>query len=411
MSVEVKVPGVGESVQEGMIECWHKKNGDYVAQDEVLLEVETDKATVEVVAEVSGVLTILAPKGKVVKVGEVIASLEEKAKRELSSPKASEPKETIEKKAAPAPLKKEAKQSRGSFSLEDNGPAVHHRAVEESLDLSKFSGTGRGGRITKEDLVKGSQRPDSVKSKQSSPKENSHFTGERTEKREPMSMLRRKVSERLLFAQKNAAILTTFNEVDLSEIIELRKKYKDPFEKEYGVKLGFMGFFLKASCYALQKYPRVNAYIDGDDLVYHDYCDIGVAVSTPKGLLVPIVKNIQDMSLGEVEIAISNYAEKARNNKISLDDLKGGTFTVSNGGVFGSLLSTPILNPPQSAILGMHKIEKRPVVTEQNTIEARSMMYLALSYDHRIIDGKESVGFLVTIKNCLEDPTRLLIGV
>ena len=226
-----------------------------------------------------------------------------------------------------------------------------------------------------------------------------------------MSMLRRRAAERLLSAQQNAAILTTFNEVDMSHVSALRKKYQDSFVKTFGIKLGFMGFFLKASTYALQKYPRVNAYIDGEEIVYHDYCDIGVAVSTKKGLVVPVIKDVEKLSLGEIEQSIAIYADKARNNKISLEDLKGGTFTVSNGGVFGSLMSTPILNPPQSAILGMHKIEQRPIVTESGSIEARPMMYIALSYDHRIIDGKESVGFLKTIKECLEDPARILIGV
>lgn len=416
MSVEVKVPGVGESVQEGMIESWHKESGDFVEQDDVLLEIETDKATVEVVAEVSGTLKILAEKGKVVKVGEVIAQIDETA-----TEKAAAPKET-EAEKAPQVAKEEApKTSQAApkaHSLEDNGPAVHHKVMNEKLDISGMSGSGRDGRVTKEDLMV--SKPTSAQpvaktpAKKSAPKKEISFSrgsGERTELREPMSMLRRRVSERLLHAQQSAAILTTFNEVDLSAIIELRKKYKDPFEKRYGVKLGFMSFFLKASCYALEKYPRVNAYIEGDDILYHNYCDIGVAVSTDKGLLVPIIRDVQDMNLAEIEMAIGDYANKARSNKISLDDLKGGTFTVSNGGVFGSLLSTPILNPPQSAILGMHKMEERPIVTADKKIEARPMMYVALSYDHRIIDGKESVGFLLTIKNCLEDPARLLIGV
>lgn len=419
MSVAVKVPGVGESVQEGMIETWHKQTGDYVSQDEVLLEIETDKATIEVVAEVSGVLTVEVKEGTVVKVGETIAHIEEKAQSETSSSsekpqtqKTQEPKEEPEPKASTkntAPLEPEGRK----LSPEDNGPATYRMAQEHKIDLSGVSGTGRGGRVTKQDLqglVKTqSSTPKSTSVVQSTPQ--ASMKAGRMETREPMSMLRRRVSERLLAAQHNAAILTTFNEVDLSQVIELRKKYKEPFEKKYGVKLGFMSFFLKASCYALQKFPRVNAYIDGDDIVYHNYCDIGVAVSTPKGLLVPIIRDAETMTLGEIESAIANYATKARNNKISLDEIKGGTFTVSNGGVFGSLLSTPILNPPQSAILGMHKMEPRPVVTSDNKIEARPMMYLAVSYDHRIIDGKESVGFLVTIKECLEDPARLLIGV
>ena len=417
MTVEVKVPGVGESVQEGMIEAWHKENGEFVNQDEVLLEIETDKATVEVVADVSGALKILAPKGKVVKVGEVIATLDETAKatvassqvknEEIKTPVSSK---TPEVNKIPKPVADE-KSSR-AFNLEDHGPAVSHKARNEGLDLTGLSGSGRGGRVTKEDLIKMPPAPKvEVPNKAATPAPKFSFTGERTERREPMSMLRRRVSERLLSAQQNAAILTTFNEVDLSEVIRIRKKYKDSFEKTHGVKLGFMSFFLKASCYALEKFPKVNAYIDGNEILYHDYCDIGVAVSTPKGLLVPVLRNVEKMGLADIELSIADYAQKARNNKISLDELSGGTFTVSNGGVFGSLLSTPILNPPQSAILGMHKTQERPVVTESKTIEARPMMYLALSYDHRIIDGKESVGFLLTIKNCLEDPARFLLGV
>ena len=417
MSVEVKVPAVGESVQEGMIESWHKEDGDFVDQDEVLLEIETDKATVEVVAEVSGSLKILAPKGKVVKVGEVIGTLDEKT--EGVSAKKVEAKvpveESVATKVQTPPVSPQASETPKTFSTSDHGPAVFHKAVEEKIDLSKMIGTGRDGRVTKEDLLS-LKVPDSKPVAQAAPKpvaskSSFRFSGERKEIREPMSMLRRRISERLLSAQQNAAILTTFNEVDLSEVIKLRKKYKDAFEKKYGVRLGFMSFFLKASCYALEKYPRVNAYIDGDDLVYHDYCDVGVAVSTNKGLLVPVLRNVHAMGLGDIEMGIHDYATKARDNKISLDDLKGGTFTVSNGGVFGSLLSTPILNPPQSAILGMHKIEQRPVVTEDQKIEARPMMYVALSYDHRVIDGKESVGFLLTIKQCLEDPARFILGV
>ena len=413
MSVEVKVPGVGESVQEGMIESWHKEDGDFVKQDDVILEIETDKATVEVVAEVSGTLKILAAKGKVVKVGEVIAEINETVgageatKKRVEISTTEKLKESVKVQAAQPKI----------HPLKDNGPAVHHKVMNEKLNISNLLGSGRDGRITKEDLMQAKPMPREIPKspmKVAPAKKEvsfSHSSRERQDLREPMSMLRRRVSERLLYAQQNAAILTTFNEVDLSAIIDLRSKYKDLFEKRYGVKLGFMSFFLKASCYALEKYPRVNAYIEGDDIVYHNYCDIGVAVSTEKGLLVPIIRDVQEMNLAEIEMAIANYADKARSNKISLDDLKGGTFTVSNGGVFGSLLSTPILNPPQSAILGMHKMEDRPVVTADKKIEARPMMYVALSYDHRIIDGKESVGFLLTIKNCLEDPARLLIGV
>ncbi len=408
MSIPVKVPSAGESVHEGMIETWHKKNGDYVEQDELLLEIETDKSTQEVFAESSGKLTILKQKGEMVKVGETIASLEK-----IEKPKATAaPTQVEESQNKPSEAKEEkatdsiaAKKS--SPTEVNNGPAVNHLSQENKIDLSQVKATGRGGRITKEDLVHHSKPQESKPHISSSQKS----TEERTTRREPLSMLRRRVGERLLAAQKNAAILTTFNEVDLSQVSLLRKKYKDSFQKTYDVKLGFMGFFLKAATYALEKFPKVNAYIEEDTIVYHNYCDIGVAVSTAKGLVVPVIQNVEKLNLGQIEQAITNYADKARNNKISLNDLNGGTFTVSNGGVFGSLMSTPILNPPQSAILGMHKIQQRPMVTEDGKIEARPMMYLALSYDHRVIDGKESVSFLKTIKECLEDPARILIGV
>jgi 2-oxoglutarate dehydrogenase E2 component (dihydrolipoamide succinyltransferase) len=393
--VDVKVPGVGESVQEGMIESWHKSSGDIVEQDEIILELETDKATVEVAAEVAGKLEILVEAGQTVKVGDVIARIDTSAQ---GSAVAKKP-QNIEEK----PEEKEAL---------DPGPAVGRMAKEENIDLTKVSGSGRGGRVTKEDLLKSPASKEESKPVQKKPEPIApEISSERQETVESMSMLRRKIAERLLDSQKNAAILTTFNEVDMSAILEMRKKYKDDFLKEHQVKLGFMGFFLKASVVALQKFPRVNAYIKGTDILYHNYCDIGVAVSTEKGLMVPVIRDVNTLSIAGIEKQISLFAEKARANKISLDDLQGGTFTVSNGGVFGSLLSTPIINPPQSAILGMHKTQMRAVVMEDGQIKARPMMYLALSYDHRIVDGKEAVGFLVRIKECLEDPCRFVLGV
>ncbi|MBI2602384.1 MAG: 2-oxoglutarate dehydrogenase complex dihydrolipoyllysine-residue succinyltransferase [Deltaproteobacteria bacterium] len=424
MAIEVKVPGVGESVQEGMIASWSKKSGEWINTDEVLCELETDKASVEVVSEASGVLELLADVGKVVKVGQVIARIDDKAKQ--SEGKAKE--KALTEGVTPPPVAKEraekAPEPKGEGKPQlEHGPAVRRIVAESGVDLNNVPTKGKGGRVTKADVLSmvlpSETQASAAPSKRESPKKEeakpqppkASPAGERRETREPMSMLRRRIAERLVQSQKTAAILTTFNEVDMSAILDMRKKYKDAFEKQHGVKLGFMGFFLKASVFALQQFPRVNAFIDGDDIVYHHYCDIGVAVSTEKGLMVPVVRNVDSMSLAETELAIAALAEKARSNKISVDDLSGGTFTVSNGGVFGSLLSTPIINPPQTAILGMHKTQQRPVVREDGSIVGRPMMYLALSYDHRLVDGKECVQFLVKIKDAIEDPSRLLLGV
>ena len=418
MAIDVKVPGVGESVQEGMIASWAKADGDIVAQDEVLCSLETDKATVEIVAQNSGKLKILVPAGKVVKVGDLIASIDESVKaqakkesvKEVKAEKPSEPPRSASPKDT---LKSVASASTGK----EPGPAVRRMVSELGVDLKSIPGHGRDGRVTKADIItsldKSSEKTSSTSTarKLEAAPEAAPTRGSRSETREPMSMLRRKIASRLVESQHTAAILTTFNEVDMSAVISLRNKYKESFEKRYGSKLGFMGFFLKASVWALQEFPRVNASIDKDEIVYHHYCDIGVAVSTEKGLIVPILRNLESMSVHDIEKSLADYAAKARNNKISLDDLSGGTFTVSNGGIFGSLLSTPIINPPQTAILGMHKIQQRAVVLEDGRIEARPMMYLALSYDHRLIDGKEAVQFLVKIKESIEDPSRLLLGV
>jgi len=425
MAIDVKVPGVGESVQEGMIASWAKKSGDKVEQDEPLCALETDKATVDVPSPESGTLQILVEAGKVVKVGEVIARIEAsqaKSKDSKAEPKEIK-KEEPKKEKAPEPAQPaKSAQKETASTQKENGPAVRRMVKEMGVDLKNVEAHGKDGRTTKSDIITSldkSTKPEktdktektvaTTKPAQATAK--AAPTGHREETREPMSMLRRKIARRLVESQQTAAILTTFNEVDMSNIIALRNKYKDGFEKRYGIKLGFMGFFLKASVWALQEFPRVNAYIDGDDIVYHNYCDIGVAVSTEKGLLVPILKNVDQMSLKDIEEQIVNFSVKARNNKITVDDITGGTFTVSNGGIFGSLLSTPIINPPQTAILGMHKIQQRAVVLEDGRIEARPMMYLALSYDHRLIDGKEAVQFLVKIKETIEDPSRLLLGV
>ncbi len=418
MAIDVKVPGVGESVQEGMIASWSKKNGDAIQQDDVLCELETDKATVEIVAENAGTLTILVEAGKVVKVGEVIARIE--AGAQASAGKGEEPKAAVTSQAAPAPTSKVENAKENSASQDkEHGPAVRRMLSETNIDPSSVTATGKGGRLTKGDLLEAMEKKSSTKTSEVPKKDDKKLSqsvptivpGSRGETREPMSMLRRKIAKRLVESQHTAAILTTFNEVDMSAVMNLRNKYKDVFEKRYGLKLGFMGFFLKASVWALNEFPRVNASIENDEIVYHHYSDIGVAVSTEKGLLVPVIRNVEQMSVKDIEQAINDMAVKARANKISLDDLSGGTFTVSNGGIFGSLLSTPIINPPQTAILGMHKIQQRPMVLEDGRIEARPMMYLAMSYDHRLIDGKEAVQFLVKVKEIIEDPSRLLLGV
>lgn len=412
MSIEVKVPGVGESVQEGMIASWSKQTGDWIEQDDVLCELETDKATVEIAAENSGKLEVLSEAGKVVKVGDVIARIDTSAKAGDSETKTKTPDKT---ETNPSATKTQTSTPKDSSN---HGPAVRRMVDELNIDVTKIEGRGKDGRVTKGDVLsaienKTVENTSSTSSKQEtkSPSRPTVREGAREVTREPMSMLRRKIAERLVSSQKTAATLTTFNEVDMTAVMDLRKRYKDHFEKRYGIKLGFMSFFLKASIFALREFPRVNASIEKDDIIYHHYYDIGVAVSTEKGLMVPVLKNVESMPLHEIEQSINDFSLKARNNKISIDDLSGGTFTVSNGGIFGSLVSTPILNPPQTGILGMHKIQQRPMVMPDGSIQARPMMYLALSYDHRLIDGKEAVQFLVKVKEAIEDPSRLLLGV
>ncbi len=418
MAIDVKVPGVGESVQEGMIASWSKKNGEWVTQDEVLCELETDKATVEIVAESSGKVQILVEAGKVVKVGQLIARIDETAKVEKTEKISEIKKEAVA--SVPKTVPPVSVTTEKSSTKKENGPAVRRMVSEMGVDLKTVEAHGKDGRTTKADIISSLSKNPEAKQKAPEQKfseakisetKTPTLSNPRAETREPMSMLRRKIAKRLVESQHTAATLTTFNEVDMSKVIALRNTYKDTFEKRHGVKLGFMGFFLKASVWALQEFPRVNASIENDEIIYHHYCDIGVAVSTEKGLIVPILKNVEQMSLKEIEEAIANFSIKARNNKISIDDISGGTFTVSNGGIFGSLMSTPILNPPQTGILGMHKIQQRPVVLEDGRIEARPMMYIALSYDHRLIDGKEAVQFLVRVKESIEDPSRLLLGV
>ena len=408
MAVDVLVPAVGESVKEGMIHKWHKNSGDYVKMDEVIVELETDKATVEVVAQTAGALQILKKQGETVLVGSVIAKIDTAA----TAP-AGQPAVVV---AAPVPSAKTAPvDAVASSKVMPLSPSVQRMVAEHNLNPQNIPASGKDGRITKGDVVAFVENPSATTTTQArgnlaavpQPQTVSEQAGTR---REPMSMLRRRIAERLVHAQHTAAILTTFNEIDMSQVMELRAKYKDTFKEKHGVSLGFMGFFVRACVEALQAFPAINGYVDGTDIVYNEHCHIGVAVSSPRGLVVPVVRNCDQMNIAAVENVIGKYGAKARDGKISVDDLSGGTFTVSNGGVFGSLLSTPILNPPQSGILGMHKIEQRAMVIG-GQIVARPMMYVALSYDHRIVDGKEAVGFLVKVKECIEDPTRLLLGV
>jgi 2-oxoglutarate dehydrogenase E2 component (dihydrolipoamide succinyltransferase) len=398
---DVRVPTLPESVTDATVLTWHKRPGDPVSRDENLLDLETDKVVLEVPSPIDGVLTeIKAEEGAVVTSDDILAILTEGAV------------------AAAAPATNEPAADTPAESDDDPilTPAVRRLVKEMKIDPSHVTGTGKEGRILKSDVMRylDEQKNQPAEAKEAkaaaSAAPDDIALGPRDEKRVPMSRLRARVAERLLEAQANAAILTTFNEVDLQNVIELRKKYKDQFEKQHDTRLGFMSFFVKAAVEALKKFPAVNASIDGDEIVYHNYFDIGIAVGSPRGLVVPILRDADQMSFAEIEARIREYGEKARDGSLSYDDLVGGTFTISNGGVYGSMLSTPILNPPQSAILGMHNIVERPVVVN-GEIVIRPMMYLALSYDHRIIDGRESVQTLVTIKELLEDPARLMLQV
>ena len=396
MSIEVKAPGFPESVADGLVTEWHKKVGDTVKRDEVLVDIETDKVVFEVPAPASGVLTeIIAANGATVISGELLARLDESVVAE---------KPTVTKVPDESAQLSEAMLS----------PSAEKLLRENRLKADDISGTGKGGRVLKEDVLahleKSTPSNESVQSSITAITEPLGLGSERLEKRVPMTRLRARVAERLLEAQHNAAILTTFNEVNMQPVMELRGRHKERIEKQSGVRLGFMSFFVKAVVEALKQFPSVNASIDGSDMVYHGFFDIGVAVGTSRGLVVPILRNADQMSMVEIEAQIASYAEKATKGTLAIEDITGGTFTITNGGVFGSMLSTPILNPPQSAILGMHKIQERPMV-ENGEIVIRPMMYLALSYDHRIIDGREAVQFLVTIKNCIEDPASMLLGV
>lgn len=394
MTIEIKVPVLPESVADATIATWHKKVGEYVERDQNLVDIETDKVVLEVVAPESGILeAILKNNGETVLAEEVIGHFKASVAQAAA------------KTGQTAPAKESAVEKSSKADL--SGPAARRALKAEALDPKSVTGTGKEGRITTADVTLAAKA--SVKSAiASSDTAITLSQGARTEKRVPMTRLRARIAERLLHSQQAAAILTTFNEINMQPVMDLRAKYKDQFEKVHGAKLGFMSFFTKAVVEALKRFPVVNASIDGNDIVYHGYYDIGIAVSSPRGLVVPILRNAETMSLADIELQISALGEKARDGQLSIEDMTGGTFTLSNGGVFGSLMSTPIINPPQTGILGMHKIEKRPVV-ENDQIVIRPMMYVALSYDHRLIDGAESVRFLVTIKELLEDPARILL--
>ena len=391
--LEIKVPTVGESISEVTIARWNKKTGDYVEMDELLCELESDKATFELNAEQAGILTTKGNEGDTIKVGDVICLIDESAAKPAGA-------KTEAPKAEVQTPKTETKPEANSQQPVANdkpfpSPAAAKILAEKGIDVKDVIGTGKDGRITKGDALTAELKTTTNEAK---------TRNERTEK---MTSLRKTVSKRLVAVKNETAMLTTFNEVDMKPIMDLRNQFKTQFKEKHGVNLGFMSFFTKAVTVALKQYPAVNAYINGEEIIYHDFCDVSIAVSAPKGLVVPVIRNAESMSLAEIEAEVLRLAGKARENKLSLDEMTGGTFTITNGGVFGSMMSTPIINAPQSAILGMHNIIERPVVKD-GQIVARPMMYLALSYDHRIIDGRESVGFLVKVKQCLENPVMLL---
>ena len=389
--IEIKVPTVGESISEVSLAKWLKKDGEWVERDEVLAEMESEKATFEINAEQAGVLHIIVKEGETLAIGDVVCKIDDKA----AKPASAAPVEEVKKKDAPAAADK-------STSKQDvkASPVAAAIIADKKIDTKSIAASGSGGKILKQDVLEALTQPG---------RKSGTVLFSREERKEKMSQLRKTVSRRLVEAKNTTAMLTTFNEVDMSKIMEVRTSFKDKFKEAHGVNLGFMSFFTKACAYALQEWPAVNAYLSNDEIIYHDYCDISIAVSAPKGLVVPVIRNAESLSMADIEKRVVELATKARENKLSMEEMQGGTFTITNGGVFGSLMSTPIINIPQSAILGMHKIEERAVVVN-GQIVARPMMYLALSYDHRIIDGRESVGFLVRVKELLENPALMLFG-
>jgi 2-oxoglutarate dehydrogenase E2 component (dihydrolipoamide succinyltransferase) len=408
--LEMKVPSPGESISEVEIATWLVADGDYVEKDQAIAEVDSDKATLELPAEESGIITLKAAEGDVVKVGQVVCLIDTSAARPAGAPAAAPAQSAAPKTEAPAapvaapvaaaPNPDPVKPT--SYASGSASPAAAKIIKENNVNTAAIKASGKDGRITKQDVLAAMSAGFSTEATQG-------WGGTREQSREKMSMLRRKIAERLVSVKNETAMLTTFNEVDMKPIMDIRAKYKDAFAKHHEVNLGFMSFFTKAVTEALKLFPAVNAQIDGNEMIFHDYADIGIAVSSPKGLMVPVVRNAEQMSLADIEREIKRLAIKARDGKITPEDMSGGTFTITNGGVFGSMLSTPIINPPQSAILGMHNVVERPVAIN-GKVEIRPIMYVALSYDHRIIDGKESVGFLVKVKEMLENPERMIFG-
>ncbi|KQR72338.1 2-oxoglutarate dehydrogenase complex dihydrolipoyllysine-residue succinyltransferase [Pedobacter sp. Leaf176] len=411
MSLEIKVPPVGESITEVVLSQWLKKDGDVVEMDEVIAELESDKATFELTAEQAGTLITIAAEGDTLAIGAVVCKIEDggAAPAKAEAPKAEE-KEVVAEDKTSAPVAE--KSSGESYATGTPSPAAGKILAEKGIDAGAIKGTGVDGRITKDDAVKaesGNAKAESPKAA-ATPVTAAAPAGPRSERREKMSPLRKTVAKRLVSVKNETAMLTTFNEVNMKPIMDLRAKYKDSFKEKFGVGLGFMSFFTKAVTEALKDFPAVNARIDGEEIVYNNFADVSIAVSAPKGLVVPVIRNAESMSLAEIEKSVMALALKARDGKLTIEEMTGGTFTITNGGVFGSMMSTPIINAPQSAILGMHNIIERPIA-EKGEVVIRPMMYVALSYDHRIIDGRESVGFLVRVKQLLEDPARLLLGV
>ena len=393
MVLEMQIPSPGESISEVEIAQWLVSDGDYVKKDQIIAEIDSDKATLELPAEQSGIIKLKVNEGDVVEVGQVVCNIDTSVKEELKESSD----EKINVSETPNNNQENIKNSLQSNSKSEIlSPAARKLVAEKNIDIDSLVGSGKSGRITKQDVLIGKPAMGNVNS------------SKRTESRIKLSMLRRKVSERLVSVKNQTAMLTTFNEVDMSAIFEIRKKYKDKFKTKHGVNLGFMSFFTLASVRALKEFPAVNSMIDGSEMISYNYCDVSIAVSGPKGLMVPVIRNAQDLTFKSVELEVKRLAERARDGQITVDEMTGGTFTISNGGVFGSMLSTPIINPPQSAILGMHNIVQRPTAVN-GKVEIRPIMYLALSYDHRIIDGKESVGFLVHIKEALENPSEILM--
>ena len=401
MSLVIKVPPVGESISEVTLSQWIKKNGDYVEMDEVIAELESDKATFELTAEKAGTLKTIANEGDTLQIGAPVCSIEEGGKQ-------ADAKQSAVKAESKESATKTEELKSSTYAAGAPSPSAAKILAEKGIDAADVKGSGVGGRLTKEDAIKA----ESVKKSEPAEVKKAPVSapGSRVERREKMSSLRKTVAKRLVSVKNETAMLTTFNEVDMQPIMDIRAKYKDKFKEKYGVGLGFMSFFTKAVCEALKDFPSVNARIEGEEIIFNDFADISIAVSAPKGLVVPVIRNAEAMTLADIEASVVALAVKARDGKLTIEEMTGGTFTITNGGVFGSMMSTPIINAPQSAILGMHNIVERPVALNGQVV-IRPIMYVALSYDHRIIDGRESVGFLVRVKQLLEDPTRLLLGV